>query len=67
MNIKKMSLGGNQFALVNFDNVTEVHERVNGGCDIYFNSMATEDEQAYIKVKESLSDIEALLNKGNTK
>ena len=67
MNIKKVRLDDVKFALVNFDNVTEIRERVSGGCDIYFNLMALSECQSYIQVKESMSEIELIINQGDSK
>ena len=61
MNFKKVKLSGEKVALVNFNNVCEIHKRGVGGCDIYFNTMATPDDQSYIQVEDSFEEIEALL------
>ena len=67
MNIKKVSLDNKKPVLVNFDNVTEIHERINGGCEIFFNTMTTPDDQAYIQVRESMCAIELIINQGDSK
>jgi hypothetical protein len=67
MNIKKVSLDNKRSVLVNFDNVTEIYEKINGGCEIYFNTMSTPDAQAYIQVRESMRAIELIINNGDSK
>ena len=67
MNFKKLRLNETTFVLVNFDNVTEIYERVKGGCDIYFNTMAASEDQAYIQVIESMSEIELIINSKDNK
>ena len=62
MNFKKVNVSDSKVALVNFDNVCEIHIRDKVGCDIYFNTMTTNDDQSYIQVIDSIEEIEAILN-----
>ena len=62
INILKLEVSKGKSALVNFDNVTEIHSRESGGCDIYFNALSNNEEQAYIQVTNSMDDIELNIN-----
>ena len=63
MNFKKVRLGSGKSALVNFDNVCEIHRRFSGGCDIYFVTMGSKEEQSYIQVDNTPEELEAILVK----
>ena len=47
--------------LVNMDNVTEVHDHIKSGSSLYFNAMATDEEQSYIHVDENIVDLQNLI------
>lgn len=48
--------------LVNMDNVTEIHGCITGGCNLYFNTMASDEEQAFIKVDQDILYMEKLIS-----
>ena len=60
MNFKKLTVDNDKKVLVNFDNVCEIRPRVSGGSYIYFNTALSED-QAYVQVKEGISELEEIL------
>lgn len=49
--------------LVNMDLVCEVHQETGGGCSMFFNTMATNEDQAYIKVDQNLDQVKTALDK----
>lgn len=63
MNIVKFTSNDGKKVLINFDNVTEIQPLTSGGCEIYFNTMVTESDQSYAPVKESLEEIELMVNR----
>ena len=47
--------------LVNMDLVCEIHQIKDGGCAMYFSTMYSDNDQAYIKVDQDLEHIKAML------
>jgi hypothetical protein len=66
MNFRKVTTSNGR-VLVNFDNVTGVHARRTGGCEIYFNTSIGTEGQAVIHVEELLGEVLDIINNGEQK
>jgi len=61
MNFKKFTVGSvGKSVLVNVETVCEIHSNADGSCNMYFITGLGE-EQAYIKVNESMEKLATLL------